>query len=291
MTLEQLHAHGEIHMRPKTLVGDQAVEALLERVQNTLSGDVAGLVAPRSLAAIVASSAAFRPIVASAKSTPLEGGKLIYPKVTSRPTASKQTTEKTEAAGGTKLAAAEGSVVADSYSAGGDLSWQSAKWASPDLIQLWMELAAQSYAKATEQAAAAALAAGVTATGTVAGNTLAAWMTAITGAAAAIQAGSDYLADVVYADPVTAGKLGALVYAVAPGATTVAGLQLVSSNGLTGPVAFVGFSQALLCGEAAGSPVQLRAVEPAIGGIEVGVIGSFAAVVADEAAFVRLTPP
>jgi hypothetical protein len=37
--------------------------------------------------------------------------------------------------------------------------------------------------------------------------------------------------------------------------------------------------------------VQLRAVEPAIGGIEVGLIGDFASAVSDPAAFVRLTPP
>ena len=50
-------------------------------------------------------------------------------------------------------------------------------------------------------------------------------------------------------------------------------------------------SQALYAAETPGAPVQLKAVEPAIGGIEVGVIGAFAAAVADPAAFVKLTPP
>jgi hypothetical protein len=290
MTLEQLMDAGEIRLRPQVAVGEQAVGLLLERVQNTLSSDVAGLVAPQNLAAIVAASAAFRPIVTTARQVPLTNRKLTYPQVTSRPTAAKQTAQKTEAGGGAKLAATQASVDADSYSSSGDLSWQAAKWAEPDLIELWMTLASQSYAKATEQAAAAALVAGVTATETVSASTLAAWMSAITTAAATIQA-SDYLADVIYADPETAGELAALAYAVAPGAASIAGLRLVSSNGLTasGPVAFVGYSQALLCGEAPNAPIQLRAVEPAIGGIEVGVIGSFAAAVADPAAFVKLT--
>jgi hypothetical protein len=99
---------------------------------------------------------------------------------------------------------------------------------------------------------------------------------------------------VIYAEPVSAAHLAALVLAEAPtGAAAIGGMRLVASNGLaaSAPVAIVGYSQALLCAETAGAPIQLRAVEPAIGGVEVGVIGAFCADVSDSAAFVKLTAP
>ena len=46
---------------------------------------------------------------------------------------------------------------------------------------------------------------------------------------------------------------------------------------------------ALLVAETAGAPVELRVVEPAIGGVEVGIIGAFEAVVVDDGAFSMLT--
>jgi hypothetical protein len=58
--------------------------------------------------------------------------------------------------------------------------------------------------------------------------------------------------------------------------TSGIGLQIVSSRTRPGPTAIVGDSQALLCAETPDAPIQLRAAEPAIGGVEVGVIGGFA---------------
>ena len=46
---------------------------------------------------------------------------------------------------------------------------------------------------------------------------------------------------------------------------------------------------ALLVAETPGAPVELRVVEPAIGGVEVGLIGAFEAVVVDDGAFTMLT--
>jgi hypothetical protein len=51
----------------------------------------------------------------------------------------------------------------------------------------------------------------------------------------------------------------------------------------------VGDSSGLLVAETAGAPVELRAVEPAIGGLEVGIIGAFEAVVVDDGAFSLIT--
>jgi hypothetical protein len=275
---------------PRPRFGHEAAELILERVQNTLSNDVAGLLAPQNLAAIVAASAPSRPIVESARHVDLRTGKLTYPKIVTRPAAAKQTAEKTEG-GGTKLEADQASVNASTYSAGGDVSWAAITYSDPSTIELWLTLAAQAYAKATEVAAGAALAAGVTVTVAVGGTDLAHYVAAITKAAATIQSTTDYLADTIYCDPTSAATLAGLAYAQAPGATTVAGMRLISSNGLTAsaPITIVGYSQALLTGEMPGAPIDLRAVEPAIGGMEIGVIGSFAVAVADPAGFVKLT--
>jgi hypothetical protein len=72
---------------------------------------------------------------------------------------------------------------------------------------------------------------------------------------------------------------------------TWAGLKVVGSYGFgTGSnTAVVGDSSALLVAETPGAPVEMRAVEPAIGGMEVGVIGAFQAKVFDPARFMHLS--
>jgi hypothetical protein len=54
-------------------------------------------------------------------------------------------------------------------------------------------------------------------------------------------------------------------------------------------VIVVGDRDGLLVAETAGAPVELRVVEPAIGGVEVGLIGAFEAVVVDDGAFAMIT--
>ena len=51
----------------------------------------------------------------------------------------------------------------------------------------------------------------------------------------------------------------------------------------------VGVARHLIVAETAGAPVELRVVEPAIGGVEVGIIGAFEAVVAQDTSFALLT--
>ena len=50
----------------------------------------------------------------------------------------------------------------------------------------------------------------------------------------------------------------------------------------------VGDSSAVLCAETPGAPVELRAVEPSIGGLEVGIIGAFACELTEAGAFEEL---
>ena len=61
------------------------------------------------------------------------------------------------------------------------------------------------------------------------------------------------------------------------------------TRGMDAGVVVVGDSAGLLVAETAGAPVELRVVEPAIGGVEVGIIGAFEAVVVDDGAFTMLT--
>jgi hypothetical protein len=51
----------------------------------------------------------------------------------------------------------------------------------------------------------------------------------------------------------------------------------------------VGDSAGLLVAETDSAPVELRVVEPAIGGVEVGLIGAFKSVVVDPGSFAQIT--
>jgi hypothetical protein len=57
---------------------------------------------------------------------------------------------------------------------------------------------------------------------------------------------------------------------------------------LSGNATIVGDGGALLVAETPNAAVELRVVEPSIGGMEVGVIGAFAAKVFDSDRFIKL---
>src|SRR5262249_40132883 len=100
----------------------------------------------------------------SGRQVALTSGSFTYPQVTQRPQVLKQTTEKTEA-GTAKLTAPMVTVNAETYLGGGDLSWQAINWSTPSALQLWFDLAAEAYARATEGAACSEL-------GTAGGGTI-----------------------------------------------------------------------------------------------------------------------
>jgi hypothetical protein len=66
-------------------------------------------------------------------------------------------------------------------------------------------------------------------------------------------------------------------------------LRVIGSYGFTANTAIIGDGEAFLVGETPGAPVEMRAVEPAIGGMEVGVIGAFKSKVFDGDRFIRLS--
>jgi hypothetical protein len=70
---------------------------------------------------------------------------------------------------------------------------------------------------------------------------------------------------------------------------TYAGLRVVGTFGFgTASAAIMGDQSAFLVGETPGAPVEMRVVEPNIGGMQLGVIGAFKAKVFDPARFVHI---
>ena len=282
---------------------ERAQERLTRAVANTLTADIPGLLPKQHLAQITDVIDRSRPIVAASRMIGLTAGKVTYPKITQRPIVGEQTTEKTELPS-QKMTVALVEITAKVYGGAGDLSWQDVAWSNPDALGLWFDLAAEAYAHQTETAAGAVLASATTTDIVVgAGADLAAWLSAISKAAAAVYAGTYRRADVIITDIATGYGLLALVGQAQPyfitagggslqaGTGNIAGMQLVISPQLAAASCFVGDSTALLTAETAGAPVELRAVEPSIAGFEVGVVGAFVADLMEKKAFVQLTVP
>jgi HK97 family phage major capsid protein len=288
-------------------VREQAVERL-ERVQNTLTSDVAGLLPPTHLTQIMDIINSSRPVVAAARQVGLTSGQLTYPQITQRPQVLKQAAEKTEA-GTAKMTVAMTTVNAETYLGGGDLSWQAINWSTPDALQLWFDLAAEAYARATETAACAELgtAGGGTVStplGTAGTESFAQWRAAILAGVGSIynttggRSGTDtlflsaqrffQLAGLGTDQVLQVSSVGSLDIGSMTG--TYAGLKVVGSYGFSNAnTAIVGDASAFLSAETPGAPVEMRAVEPAIGGMEVGVIGAYKAKVFDPNRFIHLS--
>jgi HK97 family phage major capsid protein len=277
--------------------GEQARQAAAERKNrapvNTLSSNLAGLQPPQYLAQIMDVIDKSRPIVATANSVSLQRGQITYPRIVQRPTVTLQSTEKTE--GGTANMQVElVTMNASTYIGGGNISWQAVQWSSPDALSLWFNLAGEAYAVQTETKAASVLgsagAAGGTATTLISGSsTFDNVMAAIVSGAKTVYANSRAAPDTLWVSPdvfyyiagLTSANSAKLVsegtLSLGGQSGTIAGVRVVMSPGLTTGKAYIGDSRAFIVAENAGAPVELRVVEPAIGGYEVGVIGAFAA--------------
>jgi HK97 family phage major capsid protein len=281
----------------------------LERVQNTLTSDIEGLLPPQHIAQIMDLINTSRPVVNSARRVNLDRGALTYPKITGRPEVLVQATEKTEA-GTAKMSVDMETLTAETFLGGGDLSWQAINWSSPDALQLWFDLAAEAYAMATETRTCTELSTASTGTittplGTVGTENFAAWRNAAIAAIASLynSSGGRAKSNTLYLSAqrffalaglgtdqtLQVSSVGSLDIGSMTG--TWAGLRVIGSYGFgaNSNVAIVGDGSALLVGETPGAPVEMRAVEPAIGGMEVGIIGAFAPRVFDSARFMHLS--
>jgi hypothetical protein len=282
---------------------NMARERLMRAPVHTLTSDVEGLLPEQHISQIFQVIDDSRPLVASATRVGLTRGRLTFPKIVGRPVVALQATEKTEG-GNAKLEVDMQEATASTYIGGGNLSWQTIEWSSPDALDLWFRIAASDYALKTEQDAGEVLqsAGFLNIIGAPLGATptYAQWIAAIVEGAGDVYANSGRIADTLYMSPGMFYGFAALqtdTPAVFLGGGLslggqsggFAGLRIVVSRGLDTGVAIVGDSDGLLVAETAGAPVQLRAVEPAIGGLEVGIIGAFEAVVVEDEAFALLS--
>jgi HK97 family phage major capsid protein len=291
-------------------VVEQARERLERAPVNTLSSNIPGLIPPRHIAQIMDIINMSRPVTQVGRRVDLDRGSLTYPKIAQRPEVLLQSAEKTE--GGTaNMQVTLETLTAQTYIGGGDISWQAINWSSPDSLQLWFDLAAEAYARATEGAACEALesAAGIGTVGTASGRlgtagteNFAAWRAAAIAGISAVytatggRARTDtlflssgrffQLAGLGTDQTLQVSSVGNLDIGSMTG--TWAGLRVVGSYGFDQDTAIVGDASALIVAETPGAPVQLRVVEPSIGGMEVGVIGAFKAVVFDANRFYHL---
>ncbi len=270
---------------------------LAKRTANTLSSNVGGLQPPQHIDQIFQVINKSRALVASGIRADLVRGSVTYPQVTTRPIVAVQAAEKSEG-GSQGMVVDMETATADTYLGGGDLSWQAINWSTPDALQLWFDLAAADYALKTEQACAdvfqVSAFAHVISSPLSSTPTFAEFMTAVGAGYAKVFADSGRIADTIYLAPDRFGYMLGLTSAAWSQFLNVSGssigpLSFVISRGFDAGVIAVGDKAGLLVAETAGAPVELRVVEPAIGGVEVGIIGAFKAVVVDGGAFSLLS--
>ncbi len=277
----------------------QARERLstIERVANTLSSGIAGLTPPQHIAEIFQVINKNRNLVNAASRADLERGTLTYPSVDTPPVVAVQNTEKTEA-GNTAMAISMVTKTASTYLGGGDLSWQAVNWSTPNALRLWFDLVAADYALKTETDAATIVSASAflnnAATLLGATPTFAEFAASVGSGYAEVWANSGRTANSIIMAPDRFGYILGLTSAAFTQFMTVSGsqvgpLNVIVSRGLNAGEIIVGDVSALLCAETPGAPVEMQVVEPAIGGVEVGLIGAFEAAVVDDGAFAAIT--
>lgn len=290
-------------------MADQANERLQRALSDVTSTTVAGLVIPTHMTQIMDIIDGSRPVVSSGRDVPLDRGSMTYPKIDQRPSVELQATEKTEAGTVTPLVSTQ-TITAKSYLGAVDISWQALNWSSPDVLQLYFDLAAEAYARQTEEVACDVLEdAAIGTVGTAAGRlgtagteSFGQWRAAVVAGLNGIYTatGGRHRTDTLYLSAGRFFQLAALgtdqSVQIAPvGQLDVGamrgnffGLNVIGSYGFDQDVAIVGDSGALLIGENPGSPVQMRVVEPDIAGVQAGLIGAFNAAVFDVNRFYHL---
>jgi hypothetical protein len=288
---------GQLGEKQEIERAEQRLDLLKRTPANTLSSNVAGLTPAQHIDQIFQVINTSRPLVASAQHADLVRGQLTYPSIDTSPVVAVQNTQKTEA-GNTGMAVSMVTATASTYLGGGDLSWQAINWSTPNALDLWFRLAAADYALKTEQDAAQAMQhsgfsnnASTTISGTA---DFAAFMAAVGLGYGEVFANSGRIANTIYMAPDRFGYLLGMTSAAFTQFTQVSSgavgpLNIVVSRGMDAGVIVVGDSDGLLVAETPGAPVELRVVEPAIGGVEVGIIGAFEAVVVDDGAFSMIT--
>lgn len=285
----------------------QRLEALdrIERTPaTTLTSDIEGLSPPQHIAQIFQIIDSSRPLVeAAGVKVTLNKLTVTYPQLDATPVVAVQGTQKTEA-GNTGLDVSMVTKTASTYLGGGNLSWQAIEFSTPDAFDLWFRAIAADYALKTETDAATVVSASaflnnVDSPSPIGGTpTYAELMAAIAGGAGEVYSNSGRMANAVIMAPDRYWYMLGLT-TTAPLAFSGGGalsvnpdgraLRVIASRGLNAGEIIVGDLDGLLVAENAGAPVRMFVSEPAIAGVEVGLVGAFEAAVVDDGAFSLIT--
>jgi hypothetical protein len=282
----------------------QERQELLKRTPaTTLTSDLAGLNPPQHIAQIFQVIDSSRPLVqAAGVKANLNKGTVTYPQVDGTPVVDVQSTQKTEA-GNVGMDISMVTKTATTYLGGGNISWQAIEWSDPNALDLWFRYAAASYALETEQDAASVVSTSAflnnIASPLGATPTFVELMAAIGAGGGEVFANSGRMANAVIAAPdrywymmglATASPFG---FGGTSGGISVSSdrpaLRLIASRGLNAGEIIVGDLDGLLVAETPGAPVRMFVSEPAIAGVEVGLVGAFEAAVVDDGAFSLIT--
>jgi hypothetical protein len=291
-------------------VGNDEVKRAAERLQilertpaTTLTSDIAGLTPPQHIAEIMQIIDNSRPLVeAAGRKATLRQLTVTYPQVDATPVVAVQGTQKTEA-GNTGLDVSMITKTASTYLGGGNISWQAIEFSDPGTLDLWFREAAAHYALMTETDAATVVSASafINNAATVLGATptYVELLAAVGSGGAEVYANSGRIANALIVAPdrywyfmglataspwgLGGGQGGIQVDSSSPR------LRVIVSRGLNAGEAIVGDLDGLLVAENAGAPVRLMVSEPAIAGVEVGIVGAFEAAVVDDGAFALIT--
>lgn len=278
---------------------------LLKRTPaTTLTSDIAGLTPPQHIAEIMQVINTNRALVdAAGRKATLRQLQVTYPQVDASPVVAVQDTQKTEA-GNTGMDISMVTKTASTYLGGGNLSWQAIEFSDPGTLETWFRFAAADYALKTETDAATVVSASAflnnVSSPLAATPTYVELLAGIGAGGGEVWANSGRVANAVIFAPDRFWYAMGLATS-APfgfGGANNGGIQLDSgaprlrvivSRGLNAGEIIVGDMDGLLVAENAGAPVRLMVSEPAIAGVEVGLVGAFEAAVVDDGAFSLIT--
>jgi hypothetical protein len=264
----------------------------------TLTSDIAGLSPPQHVAQIFQVIQDRRPLVeAAGVKVNLNRLTVTYPQLDATPVVAVQGTQKTEA-GNTGLDVSMVTKTASTYLGGGNLSWQAIEFSDPSAFDLWFRAIAGDYALKTETDAATVVSASAylnNIASTIATTaTFAQTMTAVGAGYSEVYANSGRTANAIIMAPDRFGYLlgltsDALTQFVTVGQAGIGPLRVIVSRGLNAGEMIVGDMEGLLVAENEGAPVRMFVSEPAIAGVEVGLVGAFEAAVVDDGAFALIS--
>jgi hypothetical protein len=276
----------------------ESLDRLERTPATTLTSDIAGLSPPQHVAQIFQVIDQRRPLVeAAGVKVNLNRLTVTYPQLDATPVVAAQGTQKTEA-GNTGLDVSMVTKTATTYLGGGNLSWQAIEFSDPSAYDLWFRAIAADYARKTEADAATVVSASAylnNITTTVSTSaTFAQHMTAVGAGYADVYTNSGRTANAIIMAPDRYGFfLGltsdAFTQFMDVGRQGIGPLRIIVSPGLNAGEIIVGDMDGLLVAENAGAPVRMFVSEPAIAGVEVGLVGAFEAAVVDDGAFALIS--